>query len=60
MLLFCPPGVESLATSLTVMTSFNNMIISACGNWFQTNPLEHESDDRANNAVLCVALQRQI
>ena len=37
----------------TVMMSFNHvMIIPTRGNWFQTNPLEHELDDRAD--LLCV------
>ena len=31
----------------TVMTSFDHVMIPTRGNWFQTNPLEHESDDRA-------------
>ena len=43
-------------------------MIPTRGNWFQTNPLEHESDDPAGNSVsfVCVAngkdmaLQRQI
>ena len=50
------------------MTSFDHVMIPTRGNWFQTSPLEHESDDRAGNTVfsLCVtngkdmALQRQI
>ena len=51
------------------MTSFDYVIIPTRGNWFQTSPLEHESDDLAGNtvsSVLCVtnekdiALQRQI
>ena len=53
---------------LVVMTSFDHVMIPTSGNWFQTNPVEHESDDRAGNTVfsLCVtngkdmALQRQI
>ena len=52
----------------TVMTSFNYIVIPTHGNWFQTNPLKHESDDRAHNTVtsVCVtngkdmALQQQI
>ena len=52
----------------TVMTSFNYITIPTRSNWFQTNPQEHESDDRADNAVssVCVtngkdmALHRQI
>ena len=36
------------------MTSFNYIIIPTRGNWFQTNPLEHESDDRAENTVTFV------
>ena len=53
----------------TVMMSFNHVMIPTRGNWFQTNPLEHESDDRAGNTVssVCVitngkdmALQLQI
>ena len=35
----------------TVITSFNHVMIPTRGNWFQTNPLEHESDDRAD--LLC-------
>ena len=53
------------------MTSFDCVMIATRGNWFQTNPLEQESDDRAGNRVssvssVCVtngkdvALQRQI
>ena len=50
------------------MTSFDHVLISTRGNWFQTNPLEHELDDRSGNPVfsVCVtngkdmALQRQI
>ena len=34
-----------------MMTSFVHVIIPTRGNWFQTNPLEHESDDRAGNTV---------
>ena len=36
----------------TVMTSFNHVMIPTRGKWFQTNPPEHESDDRAD--LLCV------
>ena len=50
------------------MTSFNHFMIPTCGDWFQTNPLEHESDDPAGNTIssVCVTngkdmtLQRQI
>ena len=50
------------------MTSFDHVMIPTRGNWFQTNPPEHESDDRAGNTVcsVCVtngkdmAHQRQI
>ena len=50
------------------MTSFHHVMILARGDWFQTNRLEHESDDRGGNRVpsVCVtngkdiALQRQI
>ena len=38
----------------TVITSFNHVMIPTRGNWLQTNPLEHESDDRAD---LCVFYQ---
>ena len=52
----------------TAMTSFNYAMIPTRGNWFLTNRLEHESDDRTGNTVssVCVsngkdmALQRQI
>ena len=30
----------------TVVMSFHHVMILTCGNWFQTNLLEHESDDR--------------
>ena len=52
-----------------VIKSFDcNIIIPKCGNWFQTNPLEHESSDHADSTVSsgCVtngkdmALQRHI
>ena len=50
------------------MMSFDHLMILTRGNWFQTNPLEHELDDRAGYTVssVCVtngkdmALQRQI
>ena len=38
------------------MTSFENVMIPTHGNWFQTNPLEHESDDRAGNKVSSVCV----
>ena len=45
-----------------VMTSFNHVTIQTRGNWFQTKPLDHESDH-----AVCVlpngkdtVLQRQI
>ena len=52
----------------TVMTSFDHIMIPTRGNWFQTNPLEHEFDDSAGNRVTSVyvtngkdtALQGQI
>ena len=56
----------------TVMMSFNHVMITTRGNWFQTSPLEHESNDRAGNTeppvcltngkdmALDMALQRQI
>ena len=52
----------------TVMTSFPYAIIQIHGNWFQTNPQEHKSDDLADNTIssVCVtngkdmALQWQI
>ena len=51
-----------------MMTSFDHVMIPTRDDWFQTNPLEHGSDDRAGNTVssVCVtngkdmALQRQI
>ena len=30
------------------MTSFNRVMMLTHSNWFQTNPLEHESDDPAD------------
>ena len=33
------------------MTSFDHVMIPTRGNWFQTNPVEHESDDPACNTV---------
>ena len=50
------------------MMSFDHVIIPTRYNWLQTNPLEHESDDRADNLIssVCVtndkemALQRQV
>ena len=30
---------------LTILTSFNNVTVPTRGNWFQTNPLDHESDE---------------
>ena len=40
----------------TVMMLFGHVMIPTRDNWFQTNPLEHESDNRAGNRVssLCV------
>ena len=38
------------------MTSFGQGMILPRGNWFQTNPLEHESDDRAGNTVSFVCV----
>ena len=35
----------------TVITWFNHVVIATHGNWFKANPLEHESDDRAD--LLC-------
>ena len=51
-----------------IVMAFYYIIIPTCGNWFQTNPLEHESDDHSSNTVssVCVtngkdtALQWQI
>ena len=40
----------------TVMMSFDHVIIPTCSNWFQTNPLEHESNDRAGNIVSFVCV----
>ena len=50
------------------MTSYDRVMIPTRGNWFQTKPLAHESDDRAVNIVssVCItngedmALQQQI
>ena len=50
------------------MTSYDCVLIPTCGNWFQTNPFEHESGDCAGNTVpsVCItngediALQRHI
>ena len=38
----------------TVMTLFDHVLIPTRGNWFHTNPLEHESDDPAGNTVSSV------
>ena len=38
------------------MTSFDHITIPTCGNWFQTNPLEHELDDRAGNTEFSVSM----
>ena len=40
------------------MTSIDHVMISTRGNWYQTNSLEHESDDRADNTVspVCVTM----
>ena len=40
----------------TVMTSFNYINTPTRGNWFQTNPPEHESDDRAGSIVSSVCV----
>ena len=40
----------------TVMTSFDHVMIPTRGNWFQTNPLEHEADDLAGNRVSSVCI----
>ena len=40
------------------MTSLDHVLIPTRGNWFiQTNPLEHNLDDRTSNTVssVCVA-----
>ena len=59
----------SLIYASTVMTSFDYIVNTNIWKlWFQTNTLEHELDDRADNTVsyACVtneknmALQRQI
>ena len=59
----------SLIYAGTVMTSFDYIVNTNTWKlWFQTNTLEHELDDRADNTVssVCVtneknmALQRQI
>ena len=57
-----PPGLYAGI----VMMSFDHVLIPTRGNWFQTNPLEHESDDGNTVSFVCVtngkdmALQRQI
>ena len=38
------------------MTSYDCVMIPTRGNWFQTNPQEHESDDRAGNTVSSVCI----
>ena len=38
------------------MTSFDNIIMPICGKWFETKPLENESDDRAGNTVSSVCV----
>ena len=43
------------------MTSFDYAVTPTCGNWFQTNQPEHESDDRLGNTLTSeedMALQR--
>ena len=40
----------------TVRTSFDYIIIPTRGNWVQTNPLQHESDDWAGNTVSCACV----
>ena len=50
------------------MMSFDRALIPTRNDWFQTNPLEHETDDRTGNKISCVcvtngkdmALPRQI
>ena len=42
------------------MTSFDHVMITTRGNWFQTNPLEHKSDDCARNTVSSVLLMVKI
>ena len=39
------------------MTPFDRVMIPIRSNWFQTNPLEHKSYDRAGNTVSCVYYQ---
>ena len=39
-----------------VMISFNHVMIATRGNWFQTNPVDHDLDNRAD--PLCVFYQR--
>ena len=41
-----------------LMTSVNHVMTPTRGNWFQTNSLEHESDNYAN--LLCVLTMVQI
>ena len=44
------------------MTSFCYASTPTCGNWFQPNQTEHESDDRASDTVtsMCVTNEKDI
>ena len=42
------------------MTSFDHVMIPTRGNWFQTNPLEHESNDRTGNTVSSMCVTNEI
>ena len=44
------------------MTSFYYASTPTRGNWFQTNQLEHESDDRAGDTVtfVCVTIEKDM
>ena len=41
------------------MTSFYYASIPTCGNWFQTNQLDHELDDRAGDTVTSVRVTNE-
>ena len=46
-----------------MMMSFDYGITSTCGNWFQTNPPEHESDDCVGITVtfyVCVTNEKDM
>ena len=41
------------------MTSFDRVMIPTRSNWFQTNPLVHESDDHAGNTESSLCIRRR-